>query len=62
MGDAGYTSAGSLLFYAGRYYTQIVSTKDDPKFAAFALDLAKRVAQVQKGWWLRHRPEVHRRL
>jgi hypothetical protein len=49
IGDAGYTSAGSLLFYAGRYYTQIVSTKDDPKFAAFALDLAKRVAQIQQG-------------
>ena len=48
VGDAGYTSAGSLLFYAGRYYTQIVSTKDDPKFAAFALDLAKRVANLQK--------------
>ena len=48
VGDAGYTSAGSLLFYAGRYYTQIVSTKDDPKFAAFALALATRVANVQK--------------
>ena len=48
VGDAGYTSAGSLLFYAGRYYTQIVSTKDDPKFAAFAVDLAKRVASIQK--------------
>jgi hypothetical protein len=49
VGDAGYTSAGSLLFHAGRYYTQIVSTKDDPKFAAFALDLAKRVAATQQG-------------
>ena len=49
VGDAGYTSAGSLLFHAGRYYTQIVSTKDDPKFAAFALDLAKRVVAVQQG-------------
>ncbi len=49
VGDAGYSSAGSLLFYTGRYYTQIVSTKDDPKFAAFALDLAKRVANLQKG-------------
>jgi hypothetical protein len=48
VGDAGYTSAGSLLFYAGRYYTQIVSTKDDPKFAAFALALATRVASAQK--------------
>jgi hypothetical protein len=48
VGDAGYTSAGSLLFHAGRYYTQIVSTKDDPKFAAFALELAKQVASRQK--------------
>ena len=45
----GIRSAGSLLFHAGRYYTQIVSTKDDPKFAAFALDLAKRVAAIQQG-------------
>ncbi len=49
VGDSGYTSAGSLHFYAGRYYTQIISTKDEPKFAAFALELAKRVAQLQKG-------------
>ncbi len=48
IGDQGYTSAGSLLFYAGRYYIQIVSTKDDPKFAAFAVDLAKRVLAAQK--------------
>src|SRR5262249_6364229 len=48
VGDEGYTSAGSTLFYAGKYYTQIVSTSDDPKFAAFALDLAKRVAEKQK--------------
>ena len=54
VGDAGYTSAGSLLFHAGRYYTQIVSTKDDPKFAAFALDLAKRVASLQKGGCCSH--------
>ena len=48
VGSEGYTSAGSLLFYAGRYYTQIVSTQDDAKFAAFALELAKRVANRQK--------------
>jgi hypothetical protein len=48
IGDQGYTSAGSTLFYAGRYYTQIVSTQDDPKFAAFALELARRVAARQK--------------
>ena len=44
IGSEGYASAGSTLFHAGPYYTQIVSTKDDPKFAAFALGLAKRIA------------------
>jgi hypothetical protein len=48
IGDDGYTTAGSTLFYSGRYYTQIVSTQDDPKFGAFALELAKRVAARQK--------------
>jgi hypothetical protein len=47
LGSEGYTSAGSTLFYEGPYYTQIVSTQDDPKFAAFALDLARRVAAKQ---------------
>ena len=48
IGSEGYTTAGSTLFYLGRYYTQIVSTQDDPKFGAFALELAKRVAASQK--------------
>ena len=48
VGAEGYTSAGSTLFYSGPYYTQIVSTKDDPKFAAFALDIAKKIAGAQK--------------
>ncbi|MGP0069783.1 MAG: DUF6599 family protein [Isosphaeraceae bacterium] len=48
IGDQGYTSAGSTLFYAGKYYTQIVSTQDDPKFSAFAMELAKRVVARQK--------------
>lgn len=48
VGDEGYTAAGSTLFHAGKYYNQIVSTRDDPKFAAFALDLARRVAAKQK--------------
>ncbi len=48
VGDEGYSTAGSTLFYAGKYYTQIVSTQDDPKFAAFALALARRVAAQQK--------------
>ena len=48
VGDGGYTSAGSLFFYAGKYYTQLVSTQDDPKFAAFALEMGRRVAAKQK--------------
>ena len=48
IGTEGYTSAGSTLFYSGRYYTQIVSTQDDPKFSAFALVLAGRVAALQR--------------
>ncbi|HMF35638.1 MAG TPA: DUF6599 family protein, partial [Isosphaeraceae bacterium] len=48
VGDEGYTAAGSTLFYAGKYYTQIVSTQDDPRFAACALELARRVAARQK--------------
>jgi hypothetical protein len=48
VGSEGYTAAGSTLFYSGKYYTQIVSTQDDPKFAAFALELARRVAEKQK--------------
>ncbi len=47
IGTEGYTSAGSLLFYIDPYYTQIVSTTDEPKFAAFALDMAKRIAAKQ---------------
>jgi hypothetical protein len=49
VGTEGYTAAGSTLFYAGKYYTQIVSTQDDPKFSAFALELARRVAARQQG-------------
>jgi len=47
IGTEGYTSAGSLLFYIDPYYTQIVSTTDDKKFADFALELAKRIASKQ---------------
>jgi hypothetical protein len=36
------------LFYAGPYYTQIVSTRDDAKFATFALTMAKRIAGSQQ--------------
>jgi hypothetical protein len=48
IGTEGYTAAGSTLFYSGKYYTQIVSTQDDPKFSAFALELARRVAARQQ--------------
>jgi hypothetical protein len=47
IGGEGYTTAGSTLFYSGRYYNQIVSTQDNAKFAAFALELAKKVAANQ---------------
>ena len=47
VGSEGYTSAGSLLFYVEPFYTQIVSTQDDPKFAATALALAKQIAATQ---------------
>jgi len=47
IGSEGYTSAGSVFFYAGAYYTQLVSNKDDPKYAMFALELARRVAARQ---------------
>ncbi|MFM1801356.1 MAG: hypothetical protein RJA81_708 [Planctomycetota bacterium] len=49
IGTEGYTTSGSLLFRSGKYYTQIISTKDDPKFNEFALNIAKRVAKSQKG-------------
>jgi hypothetical protein len=48
IGTEGYTSAGSTLFYSGRYYTQIVSTQDNPKFGTFALELAQRVSAQQQ--------------
>jgi Family of unknown function (DUF6599) len=47
VGTEGYASAGSLLFYADPYYTQIVSTKDDKQFAAFSLEMARRIAAKQ---------------
>jgi hypothetical protein len=47
VGTEGYASAGSILFYADPYYTQIVSTSEDKKFAAFSLEMAKRIAAKQ---------------
>jgi hypothetical protein len=48
IGSAGYSSAGSIIFYSGPYYTQVVTTTDDPKFAAFAEEMARRIAARQK--------------
>jgi hypothetical protein len=48
VGDQGYSSAGSTFFHAGKYYTQAVSTQDDPKFGALAMELARRVVSRQK--------------
>jgi hypothetical protein len=48
VGSEGYTTAGSTLFHAGPYYTQIVSTQDDKKFADFTQELAKRIAEKQR--------------
>ncbi len=47
VGTEGYTSAGSLLFFADPFYTQIVSTKDDARFAAFSMETARRIAARQ---------------
>ena len=47
VGTEGYASAGSILFYADPYYTQIVSTSEDKKFAAFSLEMARRIAARQ---------------
>jgi hypothetical protein len=47
IGSEGYVSAGSTIFYSGAYYTQVVTTSDDAKFTAFALELAQRVAARQ---------------
>jgi len=50
IGSDGYSSAGSVIFYAGPYYTQVVTTTDDAKFAAFAKTMAERIVakQVQR--------------
>jgi hypothetical protein len=58
VGNEGYTTAGSTLFYADRFYTQIVSTADDPKFSAFALYLARRIAAKQVPAGGKHPGEV----
>lgn len=47
LGAEGYTTAGSVFFRSGAYYTMVTLTTDNPKVAAFALELAKRVAAQQ---------------
>ena len=46
IGADAYTSAGSVFFYQGKYYVQVITTSDDPKLADFALMVANRVAQA----------------
>jgi hypothetical protein len=48
IGKEGYTAAGSVFFYSGRYYTQVSVSNEDPKTAAFALEIAKKVAAKQQ--------------
>ncbi len=44
IGDEGYTAAGSVSFYRDKYFVQVVSTSDDPKFAKFSEDVARIVS------------------
>ena len=60
IGSDGYASAGSTIFYSGPYYTQVVTTSDNPKFAGFALELARRIAAKQKPRPQRLRPSAAR--
>lgn len=46
IGADAYTSAGSVFFYQGKFYVQVITTSDDPKLADFALLIANRVAQT----------------
>lgn len=47
IGKDGYVSAGSVFFYYGPYYTQIISSTEGPESAAFALEMARKVAVRQ---------------
>ncbi|HEU5117605.1 MAG TPA: DUF6599 family protein, partial [Isosphaeraceae bacterium] len=44
IGDEGYSAAGSVSFYRDRYFVQVVSTSDDPKYAEFSETIAKIVS------------------
>jgi hypothetical protein len=48
VGAEGYTAAGSVFFHQDRYYVQIVTTTDDAKVSAFALEVAKKIAARMK--------------
>jgi hypothetical protein len=45
LGAEGYTSGGSVYFYADRYYAIVEVGEDNPKLTEFAIDLARRVAR-----------------
>lgn len=49
LGASAYTSAGSVFFYADKYYTIVNVAREDPKLAAFAMDVAKKVVALQAG-------------
>lgn len=44
IGAEGYAAAGSVSFYQDRYFIQVVSTSDDPKYARFSESIARRVS------------------
>jgi hypothetical protein len=44
VGSEGFTAAGSVSFYKGRYFGQLVSTSEAPKFADFSMTVAQAVA------------------
>jgi hypothetical protein len=48
LGAEGYTAAGSVFFHLDQYYVQIVTTTDDPKVSAFALEIANKIAARMK--------------
>ena len=48
IGEGAYTAAGSVFVHADKFYTIVNVAQDEPKLAEFALDLAKRVAALQK--------------
>lgn len=49
VGVEGYTDAGSVSFYQGKNFVQVVSTSDAPRFAEFSAALASKVADRLAG-------------